>query len=135
MRVSHPNSRFLVLLMEQYCRYGSTHSEGNSKVDPFKILPNREYCYLFSSRNRHCDWSFAFPHASTSSKCILFAIRCLSHLSPCFEPWDLDWIVSEMVDWLKVCDPALIKEISWNPDNWEEPNSRSSTTGSTDRVG
>ena len=39
-----------------------------------------------------------------------------------------------MIDWLEVRDPALIKEIFWSPDNWEEPNSGSSTTGSPDRV-
>jgi hypothetical protein len=46
----------------------------------------------------------------------------------------MEWIVSEMIDWLKVRDPALIKEIFCNPDIWEEPNSGSSTAASADRV-
>jgi hypothetical protein len=47
---------------------------------------------------------------------------------------DLEWIVSEMIDWLKVRDPTLIKEIFCDTDNWEESNSGSSTTGSADRL-
>jgi hypothetical protein len=110
-------------------RATSTHSE-DSKVDLFEISDNH-----YSYRNRH-HWSFVFTYASTSSKCILFSIRYFTELYSFFKyPWDTEWIVSEMIDWLKVCDPALIKEISWNPDNWEEPNSRSSTTGSADRLG
>ena len=67
------------------------------------------------------------------SKCILFAIQWLQ-LGPSFEiPWDVEWIVSEMVDWLKVCDPAFtIRKMFCNPHNWEEPNSGSSTAGSVD---
>jgi hypothetical protein len=42
----------------------------------------------------------------------LFAIQSLFELSPFFEKsWHVVWIVSEVIDWLKVCDPALIKEI------------------------
>ena len=48
--------------------------------------------------------------------------------------WGAGYIVSEMIDWLKVRDPALMKEIFWNPDNWEAPNSGSSTLGSADCV-
>jgi hypothetical protein len=118
LRVSQAitKGRFPMLLMEQHCRDGSTYSEGNSKVGPFK-MPNWDPNYLLSTRNRH-DWSFAFAHASTSSKCILFAIRCLPQLDPYIEPpWGMDWIVSETIDWLKVHDPALITEIFCNPDN------------------
>ena len=128
--------------MEQHCRLGdgSTHlSEGNSKVHPFEILhwESDELDYLLYFRHRH-NWSFAFTHASTSSKCILFSLRCLIQLHPFFKyPWDTDWIVSAMIDWLKVRDPALIKEIFCNPDRdiWEEPNSGPSTAGSADRLG
>ena len=131
-RVSHAKGWFLVtmLLMGQHCRDGCTYSEGNSEVDPSQIT---SYASSFSHH-----WSFAFTHASTSSKCILFAIRYLSQLiwSPCPElaPWPRNhWIVSEMIDWLKVRDPALIKEVFCNSDSWEEPNSGSSTAGSADR--
>ena len=114
--------------MDQCCREGSIHKE-DSKVDPF----DSDALDIHSHPNHH--WGFAFAHASTSSKCILFSIRCLVQLSPFFEyPWDTEWVVDETIDWLKVCDPPLIKEIFWNPDNWEEPNSGSSTTGSADHV-
>jgi len=99
--------------MEQHCRDGSTPSQGNSKIDPFEIShwESDELNYLLYAPDR-CHWSFAFTYASTSSKCILSAIRCLSQLGPYFDArWDVDWIVSEMMDWLKVRDPALIKEI------------------------
>jgi len=122
--------------MEQHRRDGSIHSEGNSKVDPFEISYwEFEYSdYLFYSRNR-CDWSFAFTHASTSSKCILSAIQCLFQLGPFFTlPWHVGWIVSEMIDWLKVRDPALITKIFFHPDIWEEPKSGSSAAGSADHV-
>jgi len=113
--------------MDQRCREGSIHS-ADSKVDPFEISDIHSY------GNRH-HWSFAFAHASTSSKCILFSIQCLFQLNCLFEwPWEVGCIVSEMIDWLKVRDPALIKEIFLNPDNWEEPNSGSSTTGSVDHL-
>ena len=140
MRVSHAKGWFLVLLIEQHCRDGTIHSEGNSELDPFEISQSddpefNQLDFLLYPLNRR-RWSFAFTHASTSSKCILFAIRCLSQLDPSFGPffWRPDWIVSEMIDWLKVCDPALIKEIFCNADVWEEPNSGSSTTGSADRL-
>jgi hypothetical protein len=103
-------------------------------MDPFEIShwESDDLDYLLYSRNRR-DWSFAFTHASKSSKYILFSIRCLSQLGPSFElPWDVDWIVSEMIHWFKVRDLALIKEIFCNPDIWEEPNSGSSTTGFAD---
>ena len=94
--------------MKELYRNGSTHSERNSKIDPFPELPN-EYFYhdpLDVSR-RH--WGFAFTHASTSSKRILFAIRSLSQFKGFVKcPWRMEWIVSEMIDWLKVRDPALI---------------------------
>jgi hypothetical protein len=105
-----------MLLMEQHCRDGCTHSEGNSKVDLLEISHwgSEELNYLLYSPNRRY-WSFAFTHASTSSKCILSAIRYLSQIDLSVEvlvPWDVDWIVSGIVDWLKVRDFALIKEIS-----------------------
>ena len=138
MWVSHAKGWFLVLLIEQHCRDGVTHTEGNSDLDPFKIPPD-ELDFLLYSPNRR-RWSFAFTHASTSSKCILSALRCLSQFGLSFRerigrlpiqtPGDVNWIVTEMIDWLKVHDPNLIKEIYRNPDIWEEPNSRSSTTGS-----
>jgi hypothetical protein len=129
-----------VPLIKQHHRDGPTHSEGNSKVDPFVISDNFNHginnIQFYFSNRRH--WSFAFAHASTSSKCILFAIRNLFQLKPFFKypgfPWTTEWIVSEMIDWLKVRDFALIKDIFGNPDIWEEPNSGSSTTGSADRL-
>ena len=96
--------------MDQRCGYDSIHSEGDSKVNPFEISywESEKLDYLLYSRNR-CDWGFAFAHASTSSQCILSAIRCLFQLSPFFTlPWHAGWIVSEMIDWLKVRNPALI---------------------------
>jgi len=120
--------------MEQYCRDGFTHNGGNSKADPYEIShwDSSELNYLLYSRNRR-NWSFAFTHASTSSKCILFAIRCLSQIGSYFDaPWDVDWIVNEMIDWLKVCDPPSITELFFDPDIWEEPNSGPSTAGSAD---
>jgi hypothetical protein len=96
----------------------------NSKVDPFEIS-RWESDDLDYSGNRH-SWSFAFAHASTSSKCIFFSIRCLIQLYPLFKySSDTVWIVSEMIDWLKVRDLTLIKEMFCNPDIWEEPNSGS----------
>jgi hypothetical protein len=115
--------------MDQRCREGPIHS-ADSTVVPL------EKSDIDSYGNRH-HWSFAFAHASTSSKCILFSIRSLLQLNY-FDVWspDAECIVSEMIDWLKVRDPALIKEIFCNPDRdiWEEPNSGSSTAGSADRV-
>ena len=118
--------------MDQHYRDGST--EGNSEIDPFEI-PESDRGLLLFFTPRRCHWSFAFTHASTSSKRILFAIRCLFQLSR-FVKWSRAaiWIVSEMIDWLKVRDPTLIKEVFCNPDIWKEPNSRSSTTVSADRV-
>jgi hypothetical protein len=119
--------------MDQHCRDGST-SEGNFEIGPFELSePDRDLLLFFALRR--CYWSFAFTHASTSSKRILFAIRCLFQLNRLVKwSWPAIWIVSEMIDWLKVRDPALMKEIFCNPDNWEEPNSGSSTTGSPDRM-
>jgi hypothetical protein len=115
--------------MDQHCRDGSIHSE-DPKVDLFEISDKLN---IQSYGNRH-HWRFAFTHASTSSKCILFSIRCLIH-SPLFNhPWGVEWIVSEMIDWVKVCNPALIKDIFCNPDIREEPNSGSSATGLADRA-
>jgi hypothetical protein len=113
--VSHATGRFLVPLIDQCRREGSIHRE-DSEVDPFEIsdtLNIRSYSYP----NRHL-WSFAFAHASTSSKCILFSMQCLFQLNSFVEwPEQVECIVSEMIDWLKVRDPALIKEIFCNPDH------------------
>ena len=85
---------------------GSTHSEGNSNIDPFPEMAN-EHPY-FSDGSRY-NWGFAFTHASTSSKCILFAIRSLVRSNYFVRRyWNVGWIVSEMTDWLKVCDPAFM---------------------------
>jgi hypothetical protein len=104
--------------------------EGNSELDPFEtsnisILPDFWLDHQIRHRSR---WSFAFTHASTSSKCILFAIQYLFQCNPFVDsgwPWRAEWLVSEMIDWLKVRDPVLIKEISCNLTIgiWEEPNS------------
>ena len=122
--------------MEHHCREGSDHSEGHFELDPFDMShwDSDRLRYLSDSSHQR-NWSFAFTHASTSSKCILFSIRCLIQLYPLSTYHrHIDWIVSEMIDWLKVRDPALIQEIFCNPDIWEEPNSGSSTTGSPDHV-
>jgi hypothetical protein len=116
--------------MKQHCRDYSTHSENDSKAGPFEIVETIQLHIL----DRH-HWSFAFTHASTSSKCILLAIRRLFQFNSFLKfSWAVEWIVSEMIDWLKVRDPALIKDIFFNPDNWVEPNSRSSTARSADRL-
>jgi len=118
--------------MDQYHRDSSIYSE-DSKVDLLEISDTLNI-HSESYQNLH-HWSFAFTHASTSSKCILFSIQCLVQLNPFSKyPWTMEWIVSEMIDWLKVRNLALIKEIFCNPDIWEEPNSGSSTTGSADRM-
>ena len=98
---------FLVPLMDQSCRYGSIHNE-DTKLDPFEIS---DKCNIHSYPNRH-HWSFAFAHASMSSKCILFSIWSLLQLNY-FVVWpsEAECIVGEMIDWLKVCDPALINVI------------------------
>ena len=54
------------------------------------------------------NWGFVFSHASRSSKSILVALQWLHRLSPYAHGSDklnvsTDWIVSEMVEWLKVC--------------------------------
>ena len=91
--------------MDQHRRDGST-SEGNSEIGPFEIPEDDEDTFLFYALDR-CHWSFAFTHASTSSKCILFAIRCLFQLDRLVNwSWIAMWIVSEMIDWLKVRDLA-----------------------------
>jgi hypothetical protein len=115
----------------QHYRDSSIHSE-DSKVDPLEISDIKNIHFY---KNRH-QWSLAFTHASTSSKCILFSIQCLiqRHLDDTGEWTGLEWIVSEVIDWLKVRNPPLIRKISCNPDIWEEPNSGSSTTGSADRM-
>ena len=132
LRVSQAKSWFLVILMKQHCRDGSTHSDGNSTVDPLEISHWGQDSYLLYPRNHRHNWSFAFTHASTSSKCILFSIRYLIQLPKYTR--STEWTVSEVIDWLKVRDLALITEIFCNPDIWEEPNSGSSTTGSADRM-
>ena len=126
-------------LMEQHCRDGSTYSEGNSKADLLEIShwESDELDYLFYSWRRR-NWSYAFIHASKSSKCILFSIWGLIQLCPLSQsryPWPTEWIVNEVIDWLKVCNPAVIKEIFCTHDIREEPDSRSSTAGSADRLG
>ena len=78
------------------------------------------------------NWGFAFSNASRSSKRILFALQWLRRLSsyPRFDGncVGTDWIVSEMVEWLKVCfGIVLIQGISNN--DWEESSSRFRTTG------
>jgi len=84
--------------------------------------------------SRH-HWSFAFTHASTTSKCILFGLQCLYQLSSFveFQWWDdrldVNWIVSEMLDWLKVCDTIVLKLVLRNPDNLKEPKGQYSSTG------
>ena len=89
-------------LIGQRCREGSDSedSEGYFIPDPFKIL-ERGYLHFDSSHRGH--WSFAFTHASTSSKYILSAIQSIFQLNPFYErPWCTVWIVNETINWLKV---------------------------------
>ena len=115
---------------EGACRDGFTQSEGNSKIDPF---PEMAIEHSYFSGVLHRNWGFAFTHASTSSKCILFAIQSLVQFNDFVKRYwlhNVKWIVSEMIDWLKVGDSAFNNSRNiCNPDNWEEPNSRSPTTG------
>jgi hypothetical protein len=90
------------------------HSQGNSKADPFPEIPDDLIIPVHTNARR--NWSFAFKHASMSSKCILFGLRYLCQLNPLFEfYWKereivcMEWIVIEMIDWLKVCDQILMK--------------------------
>ena len=117
--------------MEQHYRDSSTHCEGNSEIGLFEISESDKPDFLLYAPDR-CHWSFTFIHASKSSKCILFAIRCLFQINRLVKmPRATVWIVNEMIDWLKVrANPALITKIIHNPDNWEESNSGSSTAGS-----
>jgi len=116
--------------MDQHCRDSSTHCDGNSEVGLFEISESDKPAFLLYAPDR-CHWSFAFTHASTSSKCILFAIRCLFQINRLVKmPRATVWIVSEMIDWLKVRDPALIIKIFCSPDIWKESDSGSSTAGS-----
>jgi len=117
--------------MKEHCRNDSPHSEGNSKIRERDLEMLIKY-HIFPQYSR-ANWGLAFTHASTSSKCILFAIRSLVQLNYFVKGvWqhDVDWIVSEMIDWLKVSDPAFNNSRNiFNPDNWEEPKSRPSTAG------
>jgi len=56
------------------------------------------------------NWGFAFTHASRSSKSILVALRWLRISPNVYLQLDFvgtDWIVPEMIEWLKVCVPVL----------------------------
>jgi hypothetical protein len=72
------------------------------------------------------NWGFAFSHASRSSESILGALqwlrRSFAHIAETDK--DVHWIVSEMINWLKVCAPTvLIQESSRNSNYSEESNS------------
>ena len=82
---------------------------------PFANMPFLEKSYIEETKRQ--NWGFAFSHASRSSKSILVALQWLRRLSsyPHFDDGihvGTDWIVSEMINWLKVCAGIiLIQEI------------------------
>ena len=110
-----------VLITKQNCRCNCAYDKRNFQPEPFPQI----YGHTYNSHYHHYTnsrrlWNFAFTHASTSSKSILFALQCLHRFSPFldFQKTDrsnicLEWIVSEMVNWLKVCDPILMRERFW----------------------
>ena len=72
-----------------------------NEVKPFPQIPNN--LYVDERLRRH--WGFVFSHASRSSESILGALQWLRRSFAHFEEVDIDvcWIVSDMIDWLKVC--------------------------------
>ena len=93
----------------------------NMEVKPFARIPLAEKPSLveksnISSREKERqNWGFVFSHASRSSKSILVALQWLHRLSP-YESFGAghlgtDWLVGEMVEWLKgYIGIALIQE-------------------------
>ena len=74
------------------------------EVEPFAELFSDDELHVRQKERE--DWGFAFSYASRSSKSILVALQWLHRLSPCarfdLEHVGTNWIVSEMVEWLKV---------------------------------
>jgi len=97
------------------CRHNTSH------IVKVKKIPHifNNYGRYYVERNSHHNWRFAFSHASKSSKSILFALQWLHQLSPFAQlehVMSFDWIVSEMVEWLKTqtADPQPQDElITW----------------------
>jgi hypothetical protein len=92
------------------------------EVKPFAQIPFAKQGFLQKSYIREKErqnWGFAFSHASRSSKSILVALQLLRRLSP-YPYFDgthvgTDWMVGEMVEWLKVCAGiVLIQEVLRN---------------------
>jgi len=109
---------------KKYCR---NRISPNNEVKSFPQISDKLYVNR-DERFRH-NWGFAFSHASRSSESILGALQWLRQS---FEEGNIDvcWIVSEMIDWLKVGAPTvLIQESLRNSNYCEESNGRSSTAG------
>jgi len=80
------------------------------EVKPFGGLSSDDKLHI--SQKERQDWGFAFSYASRSSKSILVALQWLHRFSP-YDPFGwlgvgTNWIVSEMVEWLKVCTGIIL---------------------------
>jgi len=107
-----------------YCR---DRSSPNNEVKPFSHI--RDQRWIEETFRR--DWKLAFSYASRSSESILRALQWLRRFLAHFEEvnMDVEWIVAEMIDWLKVCDRTVVIQESSRKSNYcEESNSWSSTT-------
>jgi len=104
---------------KKYCR---DRSSPNNEVKPFPRIPDQHWIGETFRR----DWKLAFSYASRSSESILRALQWLRQFLAHFEEIDMDveWIVAEVIDWLKVCArTVVIQESSRNSNYCEESNS------------
>lgn len=78
----------------------------NNEIKPFPQLSDQ---FDIDEPLRR-KWGFVFSHASRSSESILGALQWLRRFFALFEEDDIDvyWIVSEMIDWLKVCARTVL---------------------------
>jgi len=102
--------------------YYRDRSSPNNEVKPFPQLSDQ---FDIGETFRR-DWQFTFSYASRSSESILGALQWLRRFLARFEKvdMDVDWVVAEMIDWLKVCArTVVIQESSRNSNYCEESNS------------
>jgi hypothetical protein len=81
--------------------------------------------HIHSYERSRRNWGFAFSHASRSSESILGALQWLRRYFADLKKdyINICWIVSEMIDWLKVCArTVLIQESPRNSNYSEESN-------------
>jgi len=96
------------------------------------IDPPPKYISRVNEKARR-NWGFAFARASRSSKSILVALRWLRSSPDVYLPpkcVGTNWIVREMVEWLKVCVGTIpSRESTRNSNYWKGTNGRFPTTG------